>query len=384
MSQTGTVGGGASGNGAFPITPYVVGPVGLAGYQTVQSAVNQAHTDITNSKVIAASIYVLPGTYTENLTLYTDISISGNMDDPIENFVIINGHHTPPTSGVFSFCNITLESASDVFISAAAGTARLDCVNCNFNINGYVFNLTNWTGIMGISHCIDSSSSNGLINNTSTGVFLLKYSEVGSGSTGATIDGVAIVLHSLIATPMSLGGSNVMSFGYVQFDEEVTINSACQANFNFCSFTTGTASAIDMNSSAGVDINSCYINSSNAITIDGSGAGTLTIGTTDFASPPVFSGLLTLGWSSTYTGPVVSQGDSTLGGIADITTARITGDLGGANATVGFTNVNSETISTGTGTVKMSSTNSANNAAWIKIYIGTTAYWIPAWTTNAP
>ena len=139
-----------------------------------------------------------------------------------------------------------------------------------------------------------------------------------------------------------------------------------------------------MNSSADIDLNTCYINSSNAITIDGSGAGTLTIGTTDFASPPVFSGLLTLGWSSTYTGPVVSQGDSTLGGIADITTARITGDLGGANSTIGFSNVNSETISTGTGTVKMSSTNSANNAAWIKIYIGTTAYWIPAWTTNAP
>jgi hypothetical protein len=32
----------------------------------------------------------------------------------------------------------------------------------------------------------------------------------------------------------------------------------------------------------------------------------------------------------------------------------------------------------------MSTTNNANNAAWIKIYVGATAYWIPAWTSNAP
>lgn len=60
------------------------------------------------------------------------------------------------------------------------------------------------------------------------------------------------------------------------------------------------------------------------------------------------------------------------------------GDTGGTALQTSLTNTNSTTISTGTGTVKMSSANNANNAAWIKIYIGATAYWIPAWTTNAP
>jgi hypothetical protein len=32
----------------------------------------------------------------------------------------------------------------------------------------------------------------------------------------------------------------------------------------------------------------------------------------------------------------------------------------------------------------MSSANPGTNAAWIKIYIGTTPYWIPAWATNSP
>jgi hypothetical protein len=60
------------------------------------------------------------------------------------------------------------------------------------------------------------------------------------------------------------------------------------------------------------------------------------------------------------------------------------GDVAGVASTTSLTNSESTTISTGVGSVKMSTTNAANNAAWIKIYIGTVAYWIPAWTTNAP
>lgn len=60
------------------------------------------------------------------------------------------------------------------------------------------------------------------------------------------------------------------------------------------------------------------------------------------------------------------------------------GDGGGAAGFIALTNVNSTTIGAGTGTVKMSSGNSANNAAWFKVYIGATAYWVPAWATNSP
>jgi hypothetical protein len=61
-----------------------------------------------------------------------------------------------------------------------------------------------------------------------------------------------------------------------------------------------------------------------------------------------------------------------------------TADPGGTASANTLSSVSSTTISSGTGTVKMSSANSANNAAWVKIYAGTTAYWVPAWTTNAP
>lgn len=56
------------------------------------------------------------------------------------------------------------------------------------------------------------------------------------------------------------------------------------------------------------------------------------------------------------------------------------GDDGGQDSTVGLTNVADTTVSTGTGTVKMNAGTARNSDAWVKIYIGTVAYWLPAWS----
>lgn len=44
----------------------------------------------------------------------------------------------------------------------------------------------------------------------------------------------------------------------------------------------------------------------------------------------------------------------------------------------------STTISTGVGSVKMSTANAATNTAWIPLAYAGTTYYVPAWTTNAP
>lgn len=61
-----------------------------------------------------------------------------------------------------------------------------------------------------------------------------------------------------------------------------------------------------------------------------------------------------------------------------------TGDPGGTASANTVSNISSTTISSGTGTIKMSSVNTATNAVWVKIYAGATAYWVPGWTTNSP
>lgn len=52
--------------------------------------------------------------------------------------------------------------------------------------------------------------------------------------------------------------------------------------------------------------------------------------------------------------------------------------------TVNVASGGSTTISTGIGSVKMSTANAATNAAWIPFAYAGTTYYVPAWTTNAP
>ena len=116
--------------------------------------------------------------------------------------------------------------------------------------------------------------------------------------------------------------------------------------------------------------------------------------TFDLGTNPSISGSLTVGTDITSTaGNIVAtvgniSADS--GNITANTTVQAgtllvsVGDAAGIVGGTSISNVNSTTISTGVGSVKMSTANAADNTAWIKIYIGATAYWIPAWTTNAP
>lgn len=57
------------GTDTFPITPYVVGPVGQGGYQTIQSAVTAA------GAAGGGIVYIQPGTYTENVTMGVGVDL---------------------------------------------------------------------------------------------------------------------------------------------------------------------------------------------------------------------------------------------------------------------------------------------------------------------
>lgn len=60
---------------------------------------------------------------------------------------------------------------------------------------------------------------------------------------------------------------------------------------------------------------------------------------------------------------------------------------GGVRLTAGALRIDtggSTTISTGTGTIKMSTVNNANSAVWIPVNYNGTTYFVPGFTTNAP
>ena len=61
-------------------------------------------------------------------------------------------------------------------------------------------------------------------------------------------------------------------------------------------------------------------------------------------------------------------------------TILIDGDEGGIAGTIGLTDVNDATLSTGNGTVKLKTATARDSAGFIKMYVGTTTVWVPYWT----
>ena len=78
---------------------------------------------------------------------------------------------------------------------------------------------------------------------------------------------------------------------------------------------------------------------------------------------------------------ITPAGAMTVVGVISGSAIRATKDSGGAASTITITNVSSSTISTGSGTLRMSGSTARTNTDWIKVWVGTGARYIPAWTT---
>lgn len=330
---------------AWPDTPYVVGPVGSAGYQTIQSAVNAANS------AGGGMVIVQPGTYTENLTLYDKVNITGLTFADTGGGVTIVGVHTPPTSGGFAFDYVALNSATHIFNSNAAGSAHLVIGNSIITVtNGYTFNLPNWTGKLETYDVNDRPSTNdGYVNNTGGSEIAIFSCAIGSGTVNPMIvSGVVSIFTCAVGCPINfVTGSNA----FLEYNVHTK-------NISFLNNSTGEIigseinSQITMSSSAGWLISQCTINTSSSPAIDGSGSGTLTLGDLTFVNNSTIAGTLTTAWSSTSTGALTVTGSLSSTGSTTLATTGSTVNTFGST-----TGTTSSTISSGSGGITLNASN---------------------------
>ena len=252
---------------------------------TIQSAINAAVADGGN-----AEIWVRQGTYTENLTLYDGINIEGAE----QTLSILIGTHTPPVSGAFRFSRMGLRSGTHIFSSAAAGTTTLSCLRCQFQItNGYIYNLTNWTGELRARWCTDYSTSNGIAYNTSTSVITLNHSLLGKG-TGQTFTakGNVQIFSVDFGCPILLSGTGVSVLeGGSVFSGNIATADTHNLTLAQVRIATGAAQAFTHNSATTCVMNEVIVNTSNATAIGGT--GTIQMMTVEFATSNVVAGTIT-------------------------------------------------------------------------------------------
>ena len=302
--------------GGFPITPFVVGLFREGGYQTIQDALDAANS------AGGGVVYIQPGSYTENLTLFDNVDLYGTpaVSQNEGASVTITGVHTPPTSGHVGFNSICFISTTDAFFSTAAGSTHLVFLNCESGVqNGYFLNLLNWTGILELTDNNPDTAGapapvdDGGINNTGGSDVLIFNAGIGfNGTNPMTISGLAFIESAEFGAPVNFVTGAQLAIQWATFDDIATFAENSTGFIYFSSFLTGADEAISMKSTAAIDVEQCVVDSTNVPAIDGTGVGILTLGNITFPNNSAVAATLTLAHAASRQGATSLNGNLSL------------------------------------------------------------------------
>lgn len=337
------------GPASYPITPYVVGPVDEAGYQTIQDGIDAANT------AGGGVVYIQPGTYTEDLTLYSEVDLVGTPASSavLSPAVLIDGTHIPPTSGNIAFRNICFIDATAAFSSAAAGTTVLRFSQCQSAIeSGYFLSLGNWNGLFELeefnSNVLNPPTSiddGGLNNPTGTSTIYIKNSLFGSGSSQSmTIGGNSTCEGWYANCEVTFANASVSQTSNTIFNATVTFSDSASMTGRGITFNSSAASsALVYGSSGDSNLTHLTFNGATSPIIGGSGSGTLTLSNVTYIGSATLAGTLTLGGTAVYPA-AMSNGALLIGSVGQPSTiGNITSSGGTITITNGAGTINLET-----------------------------------------
>lgn len=255
---------------------------------------NGTHSTITAaiaSAVAGDTIFIRPGTYTENLTLKAGVNLSAFVCDSSLNatgHVIISGTCNMTTAGSVTISGIQLQTNSAALLAVTGSAASIvnlnNCyLNCTNN-TGITYSSSDATSAINIYNCNGNIGTTGigLWTHSSAGTLKCSYSSfTNSGaSTTATTNsaGDVQIFWSFFFSPLSTSSTGGISYlrestisSGNQNTTALTINGTGQTNSTFSTFSAGTASAISVGNGATLQLYRALILSSNTNAITGGG-----------------------------------------------------------------------------------------------------------------
>lgn len=268
---------------------FTVDPSGNGDFTTISSALTAATSGTT--------IFIRPGTYTENPALKAGVNLTAFTDDGLTPTVTINGTCSFSSAGTVSISGIQLQTNSTNLLSVSGSAASI------VNLDYCYLNCLNNTGISltssGASSRIEVKNCDG--NLATTGIGL--YSCSGSGTllirqstcnnTGNSVtasscsSGTVNLTYAVLSIPISYtstGGGTITSCQLSTNPINVialTINATSTTIFcEYTSINSGSAAAISIGASATATLHdmSIFSTATNVIT----GSGTLNIGSISY------------------------------------------------------------------------------------------------------
>jgi hypothetical protein len=267
------------------------------------------------------TVFVQPGSYTENITLTPGIDITAfGCDNSLNGTgnVKILGTLTLTTAGSVTISGIQLQTNSAALLAVTGSAASIvnlnNCyLNCTNN-TGITYSSSNAASAINIEYCHGNIGTTGisLFTASSTGMLSINYSKItntGSSTTASTISsGNLNVNWTAFNIPITTSSTGTIACLFCNVDNAATNTTSLtlgggSINVENSYISSGTASAINISAVASNVLNN-VISSSNTNAITGSG----TIG---------YSGLSFIGGSTTI----------------NVTTQNVSGTLQGSKNT---------------------------------------------------
>lgn len=262
-----------------------------ANFTTIAAAIAAAQGSGINS-----TIFIQPGTYTENLTLPAGINLCAFECDAFTPNVTIIGTITKTTAGSSSISGIRLQTNSAALLAVTGSAASI------VNLNNCYLNCTNNTGItfsssdsgsrINLTNCDGNLGTTGIayFTHTSSGTITIRYGSylnTGSSTTANTCSaGIIDIFYCRFSSPITTSSTSAATWQYVEFNLGgfnvtcATLGGSGVHIMRDCRFASGSASAVSIGNTTILEF--CDISSSNTNAV--TGAGTLSGNTLSFSS----------------------------------------------------------------------------------------------------
>lgn len=244
---------------------------------------------------INSTIFIQPGTYTENVTLVPGINLCAFDCDAFTPNVTIIGTLTLSTVGSVSISGIFFQTNSaPILLNTGNVASSINLYNCYLNCTnntGITFNSSSATSTIGLFNCSGNITTTGiaLFAHTSSGVMGISKSSFGNTGASTTANtcsaGILNIGYSSFLNPITMSSTSAGTWEhsiFVTTSQNVTaatMGGSGSQSIRWSRLASGSASAVSIGGTCSLEF--CDINSTNTNAI--TGAGTLKVGDLTFS-----------------------------------------------------------------------------------------------------
>lgn len=264
---------------------------GCAKFIVDASSANGTHTTIASALTSASSgdtIFIRPGTYTENLTLKAGVNLTAYVCDAFTPNVTIVGKCTFTGDGTIAMSGIRFQTNGDYCVSITGSSAsRISLINCYLDATNFTVlqnSSSSGSSSLGCTSCRGDLGTTGISYGTNSGAgYLLfrncDFENTGLSTTATTASsGVLAFRYVRMVAPVSTSGTadiqvdhSIINCGALNTTAITHNGSGANSNCVFSNASSGTASAISVGSGATLTTSFISVGSTNTNPVTGVG-----------------------------------------------------------------------------------------------------------------